>query len=249
MSYLENITEFNGIKIKSDQKKGSFDKTATFTFSTLTQAQINNVQNTYPYTADNGSVSTVLEGTTIFNLDTKTLQYYTGGKWKIISSSEIVIDMTPVGVISMFGAETLPNNGLWKECNGESLLRSDYPELFGVIGTTWGSTGATSFNIPDLRGLFVRGWANGSNNDPDVATRDESNLGSAVGDHVGSKQSDAFANHSHSFDYNTRGYSNIGGALAIMNFTNGTSNENTSNFGGNETRPKNVYVMYIIKVK
>lgn len=40
----------------------------------------------------------------------------------------------------------------WVICDGRSLLKADYPELFGVIGTSFGSDDGLSFCIPDIRG-------------------------------------------------------------------------------------------------
>lgn len=47
------------------------------------------------------------------------------------------------------------------ECDGSSLLRADYPELFSVIGVLYGSGDSLDFLLPDFRGEFVRGWDNG----------------------------------------------------------------------------------------
>ena len=40
----------------------------------------------------------------------------------------------------------------WIKCDGRSLSRGDYPELFDVIGTSFGNDDAFTFNIPDARG-------------------------------------------------------------------------------------------------
>ena len=45
----------------------------------------------------------------------------------------------------------------WKICNGQSLSIADYPDLYAVIGTTFGHTGSTHFNIPNYRNKFPRG--------------------------------------------------------------------------------------------
>jgi hypothetical protein len=48
----------------------------------------------------------------------------------------------------------------WVECAGQPLSRSGpFTKLFNEIGDTWGSgDGKTDYYLPDLRGLFVRGW-------------------------------------------------------------------------------------------
>jgi microcystin-dependent protein len=45
----------------------------------------------------------------------------------------------------------------WAHCDGRALDRTTYNYLFGNIGTTYGSTDSSSFNIPDLRGRTVIG--------------------------------------------------------------------------------------------
>ena len=56
----------------------------------------------------------------------------------------------PVGTISPFGGSVIPNGYLL--CNGQAVSRTDYAELFAVIGIAYGiGDGSTSFNLPDLR--------------------------------------------------------------------------------------------------
>lgn len=58
-------------------------------------------------------------------------------------------DTLPVGSISAYGGEKIPTN--WLKCNGEAISRTDYPDLFKAIGTTYGSgDGSKTFNLPDL---------------------------------------------------------------------------------------------------
>jgi microcystin-dependent protein len=59
----------------------------------------------------------------------------------------------PVGGIIPFGGDAtsvLP--GGWLLCDGTSKLRSDYPDLFSVIGVSYGSVDGTHFSLPDLQG-------------------------------------------------------------------------------------------------
>ena len=69
-------------------------------------------------------------------------------------------DATPTGTMATHGGERLPSG--WLYCRGQSLLRADYDDLFNVIGTQWGSADATHFNLPDMRGVFARGWSGGN---------------------------------------------------------------------------------------
>ena len=64
----------------------------------------------------------------------------------------------PIASILPYGGATSPQG--WLLCQGQSLLRTDYPELFAVIGTSFGSVDSTHFNIPDLRDKFPEGASN-----------------------------------------------------------------------------------------
>ena len=68
-------------------------------------------------------------------------------------------DLSPIGSVTAFVGATPPVD--WLACDGSSLLRTDYPELFAVIGTTWGTVDGTHFNLPDLRGRSLIGAGTG----------------------------------------------------------------------------------------
>jgi microcystin-dependent protein len=106
--------------------------------------------------------------------------------------------LIPAGCVAAFAMETPPDS--WLECNGQAIDRTEYERLFNAIGTTFGAgNGDTTFNVPDLRGRFVRGWAHGSANDPDRLNRAASASGGASGDSVGSYQDDTLQAHIHNF--------------------------------------------------
>lgn len=57
---------------------------------------------------------------------------------------------TPIGSGHEYFGTTLPDNYVWAD--GSAISRTDYSELFEVIGTTYGDgDGTTTFNVPDLR--------------------------------------------------------------------------------------------------
>ena len=64
---------------------------------------------------------------------------------------------TPIGAGMLWYSDTAPSGYLI--CNGASLNRADYPKLFSVLGTTYGSASATTFSLPDLRQRFPMGKA------------------------------------------------------------------------------------------
>lgn len=64
----------------------------------------------------------------------------------------------PIGTLITWVAPTAPNGAVWLECNGTAVSRSLYSGLFSVLGTTYGSgDGATTFNLPDFRGMYMAG--------------------------------------------------------------------------------------------
>ena len=102
-----------------------------------------------------------------------------------------VASSTPAGAVLSFAMNTAPTG--WLECDGTAINRTTYATLFAAIGTTFGNgNGSTTFNIPDLRGVFVRGWANGKLNSGTDSIYD-------AGRNFGTEQADAFKAHSHTF--------------------------------------------------
>ena len=170
---------------------------------------------------------------------------------------------------------TVPSGYL--ECNGAAVSRTTYAALFAIIGTNYGTgNGSSTFNLPDLRGEFVRGFDNGR--------------GADSGRSIASSQGASNASHNHSFsDSGTTSTKSLTGSvtriaetMAAFGTASGvfskTSNINTAttpnatdsspaggfsmdashnhtfsvsgNTGsqGSEARPRNVAMMYIIKV-
>jgi microcystin-dependent protein len=74
-----------------------------------------------------------------------------------IEASQVFVDIfdtvttyTTIGTIIPYAGIALPANAL--PCDGASYLRTDYPELFAILGVLWGSADSTHFSVPDLRG-------------------------------------------------------------------------------------------------
>lgn len=63
------------------------------------------------------------------------------------------------GTVLPFAGASAPNG--WLLCYGQAVSRTDYPNLFAAIGTTYGTgDGSTTFNLPDLRGRVPAGKDN-----------------------------------------------------------------------------------------
>ena len=150
--------------------------------------------------------------------------------------------LVPSGAVTGFAMSTVPSG--WLECNGAAVSRTTYASLFAAIGTMYGvGDGSTTFNLPDYQGIFHRGWDHGRGVDPDSASRTNRGDGT-TGDAVGTRQLDAFKSHNHTFN-GFNGSTASGQTGTSSSTLNGAS---TSFSGGNETRPRNVYIMYCIKI-
>ncbi|MBB5017426.1 phage-related tail fiber protein [Chitinivorax tropicus] len=70
----------------------------------------------------------------------------------------------PVGTVSYFSSQSVPFG--WLMADGKAYSRNEYQSLFDVIGTVFGEGDkSTTFNVPDLRGEFIRGWNAGAAKD------------------------------------------------------------------------------------
>ena len=68
----------------------------------------------------------------------------------------IVNDSVPVGSIQAYGGMSAPTN--WLICDGSAVSRTDYKELFQIIGVSFGEgDGVATFNLPDFRGRVLTG--------------------------------------------------------------------------------------------
>lgn len=68
--------------------------------------------------------------------------------------------LTPAGTVGYFAMVTAPTG--WLICNGAEISRTTYADLFTAIGTTYGvGDGSSTFDLPDLRGEFIRSLDDG----------------------------------------------------------------------------------------
>jgi len=70
------------------------------------------------------------------------------------------IETVPSGALMYFAMDSAPDG--WLKANGATVSRTTFSALFAAIGTTFGAgDGSSTFELPDLRGEFVRGWDDG----------------------------------------------------------------------------------------
>ncbi len=134
------------------------------------------------------------------------------------------------GAVSYFARATAPAG--WLAANGAAVSRTTYADLFAAIGTTFGAgNGSTTFNLPDLRGEFVRGL--------------DDERGIDTGRSLGSAQASQNLAHTHEYA-EIMGVDNTQAGAGIQGgwFSYGAT---TSSSGGAEARPRNIALLACIK--
>jgi microcystin-dependent protein len=183
----------------------------------------------------------------------------------VSSSGVLAVDpvppgFLPAGTVQWYAGQTAPAG--WFYCNGATLDTGTYPALYTAIGRTFTalSVPSTQFQLPDLRGQFLRGWDNRSSSGVDN------------GRGFGSNQNSQNLSHNHGLQMPTVGYAGVSygtqrEAIAVPTnqmTSSGRPNNGTIQMedpdnqvsgstpvrlaGGTESRPVNVALLPIIKV-
>lgn len=142
--------------------------------------------------------------------------------------------ITPIGSFLQMATEETPLGG-YLYCNGDAVSRSLYSRLFELVGTAYGvGDGSTTFNLPDGRGYFMRGYDDGAGVDTSRV--------------FGATQSDALGSHDHDLQ-------GLGGTIStgvnttylISSGTGSPGTVTTDATGSTETRPVNITMKLFIK--
>jgi len=182
--------------------------------------------------------------------------------------------LIPPGVIVPYAGNsgvlshgTVPSG--WAYCDGSPISgnKSEYAALFTVIGTSWGggAGGAGDFNLPDLRGYFLRGVNDGAVEgntlrDPGANSRMPPAPSGAIypgngGDNVGSVEAGALQSFTAGFPVqysSATGGGHVTFGYDMNNVVGGLVDDPSGwvthpvTFSGPETRPINIYVYYLI---
>jgi hypothetical protein len=139
------------------------------------------------------------------------------------------------------GTDPAPSGKLGIEVD---ILSSDTAQIVG--SKTLFAINSKYLALPDLRGMFLRGWDNGANIDTDSASRWSFYNSDLTGDLLGTFEFDEVYQHTHIQSSVSGGGSQSGNSL---NSTSGALGEQGSTYysGGSESRPINAYVNYVIK--
>lgn len=170
----------------------------------------------------------------IYNATTKELEYVAGGT--------LYAEM-PIGTIVPFGGSTVPDG--YEMCDGSEVLKTDYPDLYAVIGDSFGTASDnTKFVLPDLRGEFIRGAGTNSHS------------GEGDGGNIGTHQAGSVVNGVYINSDNTAWAASVNGmgnatpdkvvSSSMRGFasTDRNASVNPSTY---KVRPTNTSVNFIIK--
>lgn len=142
----------------------------------------------------------------------------------------------PVGAVLMFAGGTAPDG--WLMCQGQAISRTDYSDLFTVIGTTYGvGDGSTTFNLPNMAGNVPVGL--------NVGDTDFGTLGGKGGEKTHTLTVDELAKHSHKVL--AKMYSSNGGNVSVSGSSNNADwaiSGTIDNTGGDQ--PHNNIQPYIV---
>lgn len=171
------------------------------------------------------------------------------------------LEAQTVGMSAHFAMATPPPG--WLKRNGAAVSRTTYAALFAKIGTTWGAgDGSTTFNLPDGRGSFDRGWDDGRNLDKGRAFGSEQEPANMSHNHIATVSTDGAHTHSTSFvrERITSGYVPDGGNAVfgdqesdgyqtLTTTSNGAHRHSViiSSSGESESRPHNGAYLACIK--
>jgi microcystin-dependent protein len=149
--YVATLSAGTGVSVSGSGTEGraatvaigqDVGTSATPTFGRLTLSQ-----------ATGTAPMTVSSTTAVTNLNADLLDGQHGSWW------------VPTGAIMQYAMSTAPAG--WLLCDGSPKLKADYPDLWALLGNTYGTSNTTQFYLPDLRGRVAVGLDNMGGTDAD----------------------------------------------------------------------------------
>jgi len=220
-------TDTNTLKIRNEANNGWVDVITLDASMTASASELS-------------QLDAITRGSILYgNASGETARLAAGGASTVLTSDGTDISWAasgggvPAGTVIYHAANTPPTDFI--KANGAAVSRLTYSDLFTAIGTTFGvGDGSSTFNVPDLRGEFPRGW--------------DDSRGVDSGRSFGSAQSDQMQSHSHTYSIH---YSPGAGGVPLQGTGSVVTNRATSSVGGtsnsSENRPRNIALLACIK--
>ena len=206
-------------------------------------------------------LNTLVDSATVTNIQTADIADQQITLAKLVTTIQQAL--LPAGAVQAFAMNIAPSG--WFAADGSAVSRTTYSGLFAAIGTQYGvGDGSTTFNLPDLRGYFLRGA--GTNADGTAAGTFGAKIVDAYASHnhtltdPGHAHSINDPGHNHSYTFVGTPGNGLGGGAQSGNANNTTGSKTTgisinsnttgitiANSGSTETRPRNIAMLYCIK--
>ena len=153
-------------------------------------------------------------------------------------NAQVSGDTLPIGALLPFSGNTIPTN--WLLCDGREISRTDYAQLYNVIGTRYGvGDGSTTFNLPNMKGRVPVGL--------DASQTEFDTLGETGGEKTHTLTVSEMPSHKHTVAANSLGASATTVVASGSNATvgNPVGEISISNTGGGQ--PHNILQPYLVQ--
>ncbi|MCO7217126.1 phage tail protein [Halomonas sp. OfavH-34-E] len=153
------------------------------------------------------------------------------------------------GTVIEWRSTTLPEG--YVENDGAAIGRSAYRRIFAAYGTSHGAgDGSTTFNLPDDRGEFKRGWDHGRGVDPsrNLASWQKATIVGGYDDNLAASNSTLY--NLNEVDYGSDGFDIGDYPGAVMKYSSLTDERDSTSYSRflTATRPRNNAVIYLTKI-
>ncbi len=233
-------TDTNILKLRNEANNGWVDVITLDASMTASASELN-------------QLDAITRGSILYgNASGETARLAAGGASTVLTSDGTDISWAaaggagvPTGTVIYHAANTPPTDFI--KANGAAVSRTTYSDLFTAIGTTFGvGDGSSTFNVPDLRGEFMRGW------DDSRGIDGSRSFGSAQADQLEQHRHDTPVQASNTFSpYPSAGFAS-GSYETVMNSREGDETQRYSGYTGgtdnsSENRPRNIALLACIK--
>lgn len=199
--------------------------------------------NAAKHTGDTGTFD-VAGGNAETRPKTFAVDWYVRFRTNVSTGAEPLGSELPLGAVISTGSAAALGN--WMPCEGQTLQIAEYEGLFKVIGTQFGGDGVATFCLPDMRGRFLRGCGP-ELKEPRPRGTPPAQAGAVQEDITGAPRNKFTVTLSNWPGGNTSDIISYGTGTKLLKLEGDKTV--TASGGDVETRPANIYVLHLIKVR